>query len=413
MDNASYYRLRENDRRYYVDDTGTGNTVDVSNPRVLQMVMDSLRYWARSFRVDGFRFDLGVTLGRVAHGFEPGSGFFEAIRQDPELSQLKLISEPWDLGPGGYQLGNHPSEFAEWNDRYRDTLRRYWRGDSGLRPDMARRLSGSADLFGDGGIRKPWASVNFAASHDGMTLEDVVSYSRKHNEANDEGGADGASENYSSNWGVEGPTDDPTRRALRARVKRSMLLTVFASLGTPMLLAGDESGRTQHGNNNPYCQDNETSWLDWTLSASPDQASLIEFVSRLLAIRRSHGLLRPDHFLHGLEQMASGVPDIDWFDERGLRLSPEDWSNEQGRALSMAVAGDGNSSPELLLLMMNASATPLDFVFPASFRWQLLIDSAEPEKMPQHIEGNSYRIQDRAAAMVITTLGEDQSRSQK
>lgn len=405
LDNASYYRLQENDRRRYVDDTGTGNTVDLCNPRVLQMVMDSLRYWARSFRIDGFRFDLGVTLGREAHGFDRGSGFFDAVRQDPELSQLKLISEPWDLGPGGYQLGNHPPGFAEWNDKYRDTLRRYWRGDSGMRPEVARRLSGSADVFGAGGVRKPWASVNFIASHDGMTLEDVVSYDHKHNEANGENNADGTNENWSSNWGEEGPAYDPARAALRARIKRAMLVTQLASLGTPMLLAGDECGRTQQGNNNPYCQDNEVSWLQWEAATSLDNDALTAFVARLIAVRRKHPVFRPRSFLHGQDQIAPGVPDMDWLDERGARLSPEDWGNDQGRALAMALASNGDGAAEFALLLMNAAGNALEFALPSGFNWRLLIDSAEPNKMPHEIVEKSYRLQDRAAAIVITSLG--------
>ena len=405
LDNASYYRLRENDRRYYADDTGTGNTLDLSNPRVLQMVMDSLRYWARSFHIDGFRFDLSVTLGRENHGFDSGSGFFDALRQDPELSQLKLIAEPWDMGPGGYQLGSHPPGFAEWNDKYRDTMRRYWRGDSGMRPEVARRLSGSADVFGHDGIRQPWASVNFIASHDGMTLQDLVSYSRKHNEANREENADGASENWSGNWGEEGPSQDPQRVALRERVKRSMLLTVFAAIGTPMLLAGDECARTQRGNNNPYCQDNETSWLDWKLARTPEQSALRDFVARLIAIRREHPVFRARQFLHGHHQLAPGVLDIDWLDERGERLSPGDWDNESGRALVMALAGEGTEQAEMACVLMNASDTALDFHLPAGFGWRVLIDSAAPETMPQDISAPSYRLADRAAAIVITTLG--------
>jgi glycogen operon protein len=404
LDNASYYRLNENDRRYFVNDTGTGNTVNLSNPRVLQMVMDSLRYWARSFRVDGFRFDLGVTLGREPHGFDAGSGFFDALRQDPELSRLKLISEPWDVGPGGYQLGNHPPGFAEWNDRYRDAVRRFWRGDSGMRPEVAGRLSGSADLFGVDGARKPWASVNFVASHDGMTLHDLVSYSQKHNEANQENGADGQSENYSSNWGSQGPAQNETVEALRERVKRAMLVTLFTSIGTPMLLAGDESGRTQNGNNNAYCQDNEISWLDWNRAHTSPNAALNAFAAKLIAVRREHGVFRPQHFLHGREQIVPGVPDIDWFDERGKRLSPEDWSNNEGRALVRGLAGDGEHQPEFVLVLMNASDRPLDFALPGDYQWRLLIDSAEPEKPPEQISGKTYRLQDRAAAIVITML---------
>ncbi|HEX3944680.1 MAG TPA: glycogen debranching protein GlgX [Rhizomicrobium sp.] len=405
LDNASYYRLRENEPRYYADDTGTGNTVNLSNPRVLQMAMDSLRYWARSFRIDGFRFDLGVTLGREFYGFDSGSGFFDALRQDPELSQLKLISEPWDLGPGGYQLGHHPPGFAEWNDKYRDTLRRYWRGDSGMRPEVARRLSGSADLFGMDGVRKPWASVNFVASHDGMTLQDLVSYSRKHNDPNKEGSADGASENWSNNWGEEGSSEDDRRVALRERVKRSMLVTLFAAVGTPMLLAGDECGRTQRGNNNPYCQDNDVSWFDWKLAREPEETALTEFVARLIAMRRDHRVFRPRNFLHGNRQIAPDVLDIDWLDERGKRLSPNDWGNGAGRALVMALAGEGAGQPELAAVLMNASENPLDYHLSGNFQWCVLIDSAAPEMMPQEIDGKTYRLQDRAAAIVITTLG--------
>ena len=252
LDNASYYRLLPDNPRHCINDTGTGNTVNLSNPRVLQMVMDSLRYWATSYRVDGFRFDLGVTLGREPHGFDPGAGFFDALRQDPVLQRKKLISEPWDIGPGGYQLGHHPPGFAEWNDRYRDSVRRYWREDPGLRPEMASRLTGSGDLF-DRRARRPWASLNFIAAHDGYTVADITAYEEKHNEANGEDNRDGHSENYSRNWGAEGETDDETIRETRLRVMRSMLTTLFASLGTPMLLAGDEFGRSQGGQQQRLC----------------------------------------------------------------------------------------------------------------------------------------------------------------
>ncbi|HSC17740.1 MAG TPA: glycogen debranching protein GlgX, partial [Rhizomicrobium sp.] len=404
LDNASYYRLAEQDRRSLVNDTGTGNTVNLSHPRVLQMVMDSLRYWARSFRVDGFRFDLGVSLGRESNGFDPHSGFFDALRQDPELSQLKLISEPWDVGPGGYQLGNHPPGFAEWNDRYRDTVRRYWRGDSGMRPEMARRLSGSADLFGPSNVRKPSASVNYVASHDGFALQDVVSYAHKHNEANGEDNRDGTDENWSTNWGEEGPSNDASRNALRERVKRSMLLTVFASLGTPMLLAGDEAGRTQSGNNNAYCQDNEISWVDWPRAQTPEFETLTEFVRKLIAIRREHSLFRARTFLHGDREIAPDIPDIDWFDERGLRLSPEDWQNSEGRALVLALAGEEGGHAERAAVLMNASDRPLEFELPGDTAWQLLVDSADPEAMPHLVSGKTYRVLDRGAAILITTL---------
>ena len=265
LDNASYYRLVQDNRRHCVNDTGTGNTMNLSHPRVLQMVMDSLRYWVTSFHIDGFRFDLGVTLGREAHGFDPGSGFFDALQQDPVLTRVKLISEPWDLGPGGYQLGHHPPGFAEWNDRFRDSTRRFWRGDPGERPELAARLAGSGDLF-DRYARRPWASINYVASHDGFTLADVVSFTQRHNETNAEANNDGAVENYSANWGVEGATSDEKITDIRARVRRAMLATVMFADGTPMLLAGDEFGRTQQGNNNAYCQDNEISWMDWAMA---------------------------------------------------------------------------------------------------------------------------------------------------
>ena len=262
VDNASYYRLLPNDPRYYINDTGTGNTFNLSHPRVLQLVTDSLRYWAQEMQVDGFRFDLATILGREPYGFDEGGGFLDTCRQDPVLNNVKLIAEPWDCGPGGYQVGGFPPGWAEWNDRFRDDVRAYWKGDGGLLPDLAARVSGSADKFNKRG-RKPWASVNFLTAHDGFTLHDTVSYNDKHNEANGEGNRDGHSHNLSYNYGVEGPTDDPEIRAVRLRQMRNMLATLFLSRGTPMLLAGDEFARTQKGNNNAYCQDNEVSWLDW------------------------------------------------------------------------------------------------------------------------------------------------------
>src|SRR6185312_4934150 len=327
LDNSSYYRLTD-DGRHTVNDTGTGNTLDLYHPRVLQMVMDSLRYWAESFHVDGFRFDLASSLGREPSGFDYHSGFFDALRQDPTLSTLKLIAEPWDLGPGGYQLGHFPPGFSEWNDRYRDGLRRYWRGDGGMRPEVAARLSGSGDLF-DPRKKKPHASINYIASHDGFTLHDLVSYEAKHNEANGEDNADGASENYSSNYGAEGPTEDAVINAYRERVKRAMLAALLGSQGTPMLLMGDECGRTQHGNNNAYCQDNETSWFDWSLTESETGKSLIDFIHRLIQLRRQYPGLRCDHYL-GTDEIAAGLEEVSWWDERGVQLSPEDWENSEG-----------------------------------------------------------------------------------
>ena len=397
LDHASYYRLVRDNRRRCVDDTGTGNTLNVIHPRVLQMVMDSLRYWAQSFHVDGFRFDLGVTLGREEAGFDPGSGFFDALRQDPELSRLKLISEPWDVGPGGYQLGHHPPGFAEWNDRFRDCVRRFWRGEPDMRPELASRISGSADLFEHDG-RKSWASINFVTSHDGMTLEDVVSYVQNHNGANGENNSDGQPENYSSNWGSEGPDADVGAKALRARIKRSMLMTLLAALGTPMLLGGDEFGRSQKGNNNAYCQDNETSWFDWNLLASEEGRELTRFVERLTEIRRA--VPRPAMFLHGNNQISPGLTDIEWFDERGVRLSEGDWQNSEGRALILYLADRvGDAPARVSALAMNASSEGLDFRLMDNVRWRMLLDGAAPERGETALTAPQYRIEPHAAVL--------------
>ena len=405
LDNATYYRLVEGEPRYCVNDTGTGNTLDLSHPRVLQMVADSLRHWATSYRVDGFRFDLGVTLGRDGNnGFDPRSGFFDVLRQDPVLNGLKLISEPWDIGPGGYQLGNHPPGFAEWNDKFRDATRRFWRGDDGMRPEFARRIAGSADLF-DRRARRPWASLNFVAAHDGQPLRDLVTYEEKHNWANQEGNRDGHSENYGCNWGEEGPSDDPEINAIRDRVSRSMLTTLFASLGTPMLLGGDEFGRSQQGNNNAYCQDNEISWFDWQQLDSEQGRAFTEFVQRLVHMRRKYPLIRANHFLHGETEVAPGILDIDWFDERGLHLSDEDWHNEQGRALVMRRARrlqDG--SIEAVTLLMNGSGETLDFRLPppAELLRILVIDSANPQAAESEV-GDTIEVEDRAVKVVVGT----------
>jgi glycogen operon protein len=399
LDNASYYHLLEDDRRYPVNDTGTGNTLNLSHPRVLQMVLDSLRYWAEYFHVDGFRFDLGSALGREFYGFDPAGGFFDAVLQDPLLSRLKLISEPWDIGPGGYQLGNHPPRFAEWNDRYRDTARRFWRGDSGMRPELARRLSGSADIFHR--ARRPWASVNYLASHDGMTLNDLVSYGHKHNEANGEYNSDGSGDDHSANWGIEGPTEDEKIVGIRERLKRSLLATLFFSLGTPMLMAGDEFGRTQGGNNNAYCQDNEISWIDWSLKEQKQGSALFAFVCRLGRLRRNYPLLRSARHLHGQEAIATGVLDIEWFDERGQPLSEEDWGNPEGRALVMRRAGrDASGRVVLLSLALNASAAALDFVLTGAAHWRVLADSAAPDRKLDVLEGNTVCVADRAALLL-------------
>ncbi len=399
FDNATYYRLIEDHPRYTVNDTGTGNTLNMSKARVIQMVADSLRYWVTSFGIDGFRFDLGTVLGRTDEGFKPGAAFFDVLRQDPVLQKVKLISEPWDVGPGGYQLGNHPPGFAEWNDRYRDGVRRYWRGDSNMRGELAARLAGSGDLF-DRRARRPWASVNFVTSHDGYTLADLTSYEQRHNEANQEDNQDGHGENLSRNWGHEGPTDDAGTKEIRARLRRSMLVTLLASHGTPMLLGGDEFGRTQSGNNNAYCQDNEISWFDWKQARSEEGDALIRFTRRLIDLRKRYTLLRSPSYLYG-EEVAEDLPDIDWWDERGMRLAPEDWANSEGRALVMRLARkleDGRL--RIISLLLNSSEEALIFNLPPpSARRRLLIDSAHPE-LEEHDIGDSYYLFPRAAALV-------------
>ena len=405
LDNASYYRLAD-DKRRFINDTGTGNTLNLTHPRVIQMVMDSLRYWARSFQVDGFRFDLGVTLGRERSGYDPGAGFFDALRQDPELAKLKLISEPWDVGPGGYQLGNLPPGFAEWNDRFRDTGRRYWRGDYDMRPDVARRMSGSADLYGHGS-RRPWASVNYITCHDGMTLEDLVSYAHRRNDANGQDSG-GHGDSLSANWGTEGPTDDPGILARRDTVKRSMLTMLFGALGTPMLLAGDEFGRTQQGNDNAYCQDNGISWIDWTLAEAKRGKALLDFVGGLARIRQAYPVLRSPHFLHGRREIVPDVLDIEWFDERGGNLSLHDWRNGAGRALVMRLAGKRpNGDVDLVAVMVNGSHEALAFTPPGNFPWRLLIDSANPASDANAPVGKSHRLAAHGAAIMAATRGND------
>src|SRR3984893_12254900 len=340
IDNASYYRLAP-DRRYYVNDTGTGNTVNLSHQRVLQMVADSLRYWALEMKVDGFRFDLATILARDPAGFDESSGLLDACRQDPVLSQLKLIAEPWDLGPGGYQVGHFPPGWAEWNDRFRDTVRAYGNGDPSKLGDLAARLAASEDLFNKRG-RKPWASVNFITAHDGFTLNDLVSYNDKHNEANGEGNRDGRSENLSWNHGVEGPSDDKDIRALRLRQMRNFLATLLFSQCTPMILAGDEFARTQRGNNNAYAQDSEISWFDWE-GIGADASALIEFTRRLIHIRKNQPMLRRGRFLTGAYNAELGVKDATWLAPTGQEMTVEQWDDGNARCLGMVL--DGRAQP--------------------------------------------------------------------
>ena len=407
LDHASYYRLIPGDERLLINDTGCGNTLNLSHPRVLQLVMDSLRYWVEAFHVDGFRFDLGANLGREATGFDPGSGFFDAMRQDPMLSRLKIISEPWDIGPGGYQLGNHPPGFSEWNDKYRDSVRRFWRGDAHQCPELATRLAGSGDLF-DHHKRRPWASINYLASHDGFTLLDIVSYKEKHNAANLEDNKDGHSENFSANWGVEGPTEDAAILAVRGKVMRAMLATLFFSMGTPMLLAGDAFGRTQSGNNNAYCQDNEISWIDWQRAEQPEMQELEKFVARLMTLRRTHPTLRSSQFMHGQKEISSNLRDIEWFNEEGVPMEPVHWQDPERRLLAMRRAAISEGIVEASLMMLNGSAEDRNFrAAQAGLHWALTLDSSDPSKVSAALEGDTVVV---PAHAVILLIGQQISR---
>jgi glycogen operon protein len=380
IDNAAYYRLGE-DRSSYVDDTGCGNTVDLHRPQALRLVMDSLRYWAQEMHVDGFRFDLAAALGRSAANFDPYSSFLEAVGQDPVLSQVKLIAEPWDIGWGGYDLGQFPAGWSEWNGKFRDTVRDYWRSSEGTLSDFATRISGSRDLFGHGG-RRPTASVNIVTVHDGFTLNDLVSYNDKHNEANGENNRDGTDDNHSWNCGVEGPTDDPEIVELRARQRRNLLATTLLSEGVPLLLGGDEFARTQHGNNNTYCQDSELTWFDW--GAAAQQSDLIDFTSRLCSLREQHPVFRRRQFFHGTPAHGTDRDDLDWFRPDGYLMMPSDWSAPFARSVTMALSGadEHTSAFDPFLLMLNAWWEPLAFVIPEPLRelaWTVEIDTANPD----------------------------------
>jgi glycogen operon protein len=383
IDNAAYYRLVDGDRRYYYDTTGTGNSLNMRHPHVLQLIMDSLRYWVTEMHVDGFRFDLASTLARQFHEVDRLSAFFDLIQQDPVVSRVKLIAEPWDVGAGGYQVGNFPPLWSEWNGKYRDTLRDYWRGEPQTLGEFASRLTGSSDLYEDDG-RRPSASVNFVTAHDGFTLNDLVSYNEKHNEANGEGGADGESHNRSWNSGAEGPTDDPVVLEIRGRQRRNFLATLFLSQGIPMLLAGDESGRTQGGNNNAYCQDNEISWLDW----HHEDGALLAFTQRLISFRRAHPVFRRRHFFHG-ESLGADAPDIAWFRPDGSEMTADDWSSGFGKSIGVFFNGETIPSPDArgervvddtFLILFNAHYEPLVFTLPAKrwgARWLRMLDTAD------------------------------------
>ncbi len=387
--------------RRHVNDTGTGNTLNLEHPAVMRMALDSLRYWATDVGVDGFRFDLASTLARRASGFDANAPFMAALRADPVLSRVKLIAEPWDIGPGGYQLGAFPPPFLEWNDRYRDGVRSFWRGDARAAADLAGRITGSAALFDRAG-RHATASVNFVAAHDGFTLHDVVSYGMKHNEANGEDNRDGHNHNLSDNLGVEGPTDDPGIRAARDRRKRAMLATLFLSQGTPMLLAGDEMGRTQGGNNNAYAQDNETSWLDWEAA---DEA-LIDFTARLIAFRKAHPILRQKRFLHARERIGDGEPDLVWLHPTGRPMEPHDWHDPDLQILCaelrMASGTPAHAQREDTILTMFNAGGEIEVVLPGPARghlWKLVLDSAEPGR--QEPPATRIRVGEQSVVVLV------------
>jgi len=411
IDNASYYRLMPDSPRHYINDTGTGNTVNLSHQRVLQMVADSLRYWAQDMRVDGFRFDLATILAREPYGFDEGGGFLDACRQDPVLSSVKLIAEPWDIGPGGYQVGQFPPGWAEWNDKFRDAVRAYWKGDSGMLPEFSARIAGSGDLFNKRG-RRPWASVNFVTAHDGFTLADVVSYNDKHNEANSEGNRDGHSNNHSWNHGVEGPTDDPEIIALRERQKRNMLATLLLSQGTPMLLAGDEFGHSQQGNNNAYAQDNELTWLDWQ-KIGPEGRALTEFVRKLIAIRQAYPILHRGRFLGTEYNEELDVKDLVWMSPNGEEMTREQWDDGNGKCFGLVL--DGRAQPTgikrrgsdaTLLIITNAHYDLVEFTLPSApegDHWVCLIDTnlQDPDLDAKYPVGSVYGATGRSLLLFV------------
>jgi glycogen operon protein len=412
IDNSCYYRLSPEDARYYMDFTGCGNTMSMRQPRVLQLIMDSLRYWVLDMHVDGFRFDLASTLARELFEVDKLSAFFEIIHQDPILSQVKLIAEPWDVGQGGYQVGNFPVLWSEWNGRYRDTIRSFWKGDGGLLCDFATRLAGSSDLYETGG-RRPYASVNFVTCHDGFTLQDLVSYNEKHNEANGEDNRDGNNDNKSWNCGAEGSTDDPQVKALRAQQKRNLIATLLLSQGVPMLLGGDEFGHTQNGNNNVYCQDNELAWIHWDLD--DEQREFLQFVRSVIGIWRNQPVFQRRNFFHG-RSIRGEFKDICWFEPNGEEMHDEAWSAGFARCLGLRLAGDiigevdERGEPitgDTLMVLLNAHHEPIKFALPETIGhvpWELLLDTAAPviPSDRQPVKDNQYQLQGRSIAVLRT-----------
>ena len=410
VDNAAYYRLVADNPRYYMDYTGCGNSLNMRHPRVLQLIMDSLRYWVLEMHVDGFRFDLASTLARELHEVDKLGAFFDIIHQDPVVSQVKLIAEPWDLGEGGYQVGNFPVGWTEWNGKYRDCVRRFWKGDGGEVSEFATRLCGSADLYSRSG-RRPYASINFITCHDGFTLRDLVSYNEKHNEANGEDNRDGSDDNQSWNCGVEGPTDDPAVRELRLKQMRNFLTTLFVSQGVPMLLAGDEFGRTQQGNNNAYCQDNPLTWIDWNLT--DEQLELLEFTRRIIHMQHEQPVLRRRTFFQGHSIRGTAVEEITWFEPSGEEMTDDHWNAGSTRAFAVRLAGnaitevDSRGEPivgDTLVLFFNAHYEAVDFTVPTrpnQSPWTLIVDTAAANPAAaEHLGGSTRAVQARSIVIM-------------
>jgi isoamylase len=413
IDNSVYYRLLPDKPRYYMDYTGTGNTLNMRHPRVLQLIMDSLRYWVLEMHVDGFRFDLAATLARELHEVDRLGAFLDIIHQDPILSQVKLIAEPWDLGEGGYQVGKFPVGWAEWNDMYRDVLRSYWKGDGGIIGELAYRITGSSDLYARSG-RRPYASINFVTAHDGFTLQDLVSYNSKHNEANGEDNRNGNDNNRSWNCGAEGPSDNPEVNQLRARQKRNFVATLLLSQRVPMLLAGDEIGHTQGGNNNAYCQHNEISWLNW--DKEQVDRELLTFVQRLIALRKDHPLFRRRNFFQGRQIRGAGVKDIVWLRPQGQEMTDVEWNQDFARCLGVSLSGQAldevdergqRTQDDNFLLLMNAHYEPIPFVLPAppsNSGWVAIVDtSCQGTHYPDafYAPGSRYPLQARSLALLV------------
>ena len=409
IDNVSYYHLQAQQARYYVNDTGCGNTLNLSHPKVMQLVMDSLRYWSKELGVDGFRFDLATVLGREPQGYNRESSFFQALAQDPELSTCKLIAEPWDIGPGGYQLGNFPAHWSEWNDDYRDTVRRFWRREAGILPTFARRLHGSSDIFESSG-RTPRASINYITSHDGFTLRDLVSYTKRHNEENAEHNNDGHRENLSENFGIEGATDDPAIEALRRRQQRNLLATLMVSQGVPMLLAGDERNRSQQGNNNAYCQDSPLSWVDWAEDGL-NNIQLTAFVTRLLNLRREFPVLSGSQYIH--QSPGSASPGIVWLNSDGQEMQDEHWQDHHGFVLGLMLSSaDREKNIHYLLIIFNNSNEQQDFKLAESYtahNWLWLLNTELENGIPERSispQTTTLKIPHRSVAILSSVTRE-------